>query len=1048
MRLFFHKTDGRHLASCRTMSFFVALLVMALLPVQAARSADTAKGPAVNLTAKERAWLKAHPKIVFGVGESWEISARVDKDGVLRGTDVDFLQLINEKTGTNIQLKRGPWFEIVEQAKAHEIDGLSSSAASEERRAHFLFSEIFMVQMEYVYTSRTANFEINELQDLKGRRVAVQKGNLWVRNLAETIEDVTIVEFTSTPECIRKAVSGDVDAAISSLPITAVSETVGIGAKIAYVIQEHPLPLVFSVRRDWPELVEIINKGLAAITEEEESQVLAKYMLLLPEAPVDIILTPEEKAWIAQDHIVRVRTVDFPPYTVVQKNAPPEGITIDYLKEISKRTGIRFDYEVTTQPFAEFLESMKEGKGPDLSTTLVRSSEREEYLSFSDGYLETPLVIFARSTAGFISDITGLIGKKVAVNKGTHVHGLLVESYPEIDLAVFDSPELALEALATSQVDAYIGNLTVSSHLIHRRGFADLHVVAPTPFDKYVLSMANRKDWPELTSIINKVLADMSPEENSAIQGKYMQLPLEQGPSGAQIMKWALFIGGPALAFMLMFVFWNRRLRREITVRKQAEEALLVAKEQAEAANKAKSMFLSNMSHELRTPLNAILGFAQLLKRDLTIGEEQRKEISIIGRSGNNLLSLINDILDISKIESGRETLSIKSFDLSAFISEISELFQSRIIDKGLFFTLEKNDDLPRYIKSDEGKFRQVLINLLGNALKFTETGSVTLRVWSDALAENIQTLHFEVEDTGIGIDSGHLEKIFDPFVQAGHVRPDLKGTGLGLSICKSFMELLGGEIRVESKPGKGSLFRVDFEVTLAETAEASVIEVAGPAVSGLEPGQSAWRILVVEDNEENRLLLNRLLLQGGFDIQLAENGEEAVTMFKQWQPHFIWMDMRMPVMDGYQATAKIRSLPGGDTVKIVAITASAFEEQRQSILEAGCDEVVHKPFQAHEIFENIREQLGVHYIYEEEIDKPPSSSEKVIDIALAKKMAASLPEQLFDELEQAAMALDMEEMSEALERTAKTQPDLADMLKLCVEEIDFSTIRRVLNRD
>jgi len=493
-------------------------------------------------------------------------------------------------------------------------------------------------------------------------------------------------------------------------------------------------------------------------------------------------------------------------------------------------------------------------------------------------------------------------------------------------------------------------------------------------------------------------------------------------------------------------------LEVEVTERtrnlENTNKELELAKEASEAANQAKSMFLSNMSHELRTPLNAILGFTQLMGRDSTIGKEQQEKISIISRSGNHLLSLINDILDIAKIETGRETLSIKSFDLSAFLIEISELFRSRIIEKDLSFTVEKNDDIPRYIKSDEAKLRQVLINLLGNALKYTETGGVTLRVRSGALAENIQTLHFEVVDTGIGIDPDHLEVIFDPFVQAGHVRSDLKGTGLGLSICKSYMELLGGEISVESKPGKGSLFRVDFEVALAETEEASGIEKAGPAVLGLEPGQSAWRILVVEDSAENRLLLNSLLLQVGFDTRQAENGEEAVTLFKQWQPHFIWMDMRMPVMDGYQATAKIRSLPGGDTVKIVAITASAFKEQRQSILEAGCDEVVYKPFQAHEIFETIREQLGVHYIYEEEIDKPPSSAEKVIDIALAKEMAASLPEQLHNELEQTAIALDMEKTYEVLERIAEMQPKLADMLRMRVEEMDFSAIRRVLNRE
>ena len=475
---------------------------------------------------------------------------------------------------------------------------------------------------------------------------------------------------------------------------------------------------------------------------------------------------------------------------------------------------------------------------------------------------------------------------------------------------------------------------------------------------------------------------------------------------------------------------------------------LQAAKKEADSANQAKSIFLSNMSHELRTPLNAILGFAQLIARDVSTGEEQRKQIGIISRSGNHLLTLINDILDITKIETGRATLNTGSFDLSVFLDEISDLFHNRMIEKGLSFIIEKNDDLPRYIKSDEGKLRQVLINLLGNARKFTETGGVTLRVRSGAVAENIQTLLFEVEDTGMGIDSNHLENIFEPFAQAGHAQTGIEGTGLGLSICKSFVALLGGEISVESKPGEGTMFHFNVPVALAESAEASGIGVAMPEVLGLESGQSAWRILVAEDNAENRLLLNSLLVQVGFDTRQAENGKEAVTLFEQWQPHFIWMDIRMPVMDGYQATAKIRSLPGGDEVKIIALTASVFKEQHQSILEAGCDEVMHKPYQPHEIFETMSEQLGVQYIYEEEIDKSSSSAEKVIDIELAKEMADSLPEQLHNELEQAAIALDMEKTYEVLERISEIQPKLADLLRIKVEEMDFSNIRKVLNHE
>jgi len=471
-------------------------------------------------------------------------------------------------------------------------------------------------------------------------------------------------------------------------------------------------------------------------------------------------------------------------------------------------------------------------------------------------------------------------------------------------------------------------------------------------------------------------------------------------------------------------------------------EDLELAKEASEAANQAKSMFLSNMSHELRTPLSAILGFSQMMGRDLTIGEDQRENISIINRSGKHLLNLINDILDIAKIEAGRETLDTRTIDLSAFLSEISELFYSRITDKGLFFTVDKSDDLPRYIKSDEGKLRQVLINLLGNALKFTETGGVTLRVQSGALAENVQTLHIEVEDTGIGIDSDQLENIFDPFIQAGHSQTGTKGTGLGLAICKSFVELLGGEISVESKPGEGSLFRVGLAVTLAECAEVSGIEVIGPAVIGLEPGQSAWRILVVEDDAENRLLLNSLLLQVGFDTRQAENGEEAVVLFKQWQPHFIWMDMRMPVMDGYAATKKIREIPGGKEVKIVAVTAHAFTEHDEEILAAGCDGLVRKPYLVHEIFDTIAQHLGVEYLLGETAEAPAPEETTPI----TAEMLSELPAEIIEELREAALALNREAISATLERIEPQSPNIASGLRSLLGGIQIGRIRDLLD--
>jgi predicted ATPase/signal transduction histidine kinase/CheY-like chemotaxis protein len=370
-----------------------------------------------------------------------------------------------------------------------------------------------------------------------------------------------------------------------------------------------------------------------------------------------------------------------------------------------------------------------------------------------------------------------------------------------------------------------------------------------------------------------------------------------------------------------------------------------------EAANRAKSLFLANMSHELRTPLNAILGFSRLLARDTGVTVDQRAKLGIINSSGEHLLEMINDVLDLSRIEAGLVELEPEVFDLPRLLADMEAMFALPAQDAGLRFELSVDAGLPRYVRADAGKVREILMNLLSNAVKFTEEGGLTLRVGSTPTADDPTSisLQLEVEDSGPGIAPELQERIFESFYQAAGTGP--KGAGLGLSICRSYVEKMNGEISVQSTPGKGSLFRVEVPVALAEASE--VVD-SGPArpVRGLAPGPPAPRILVVEDQRDNRLLLSRLLREAGFEVREAENGEEAIGLFPQWRPHLIWMDMRMPVLDGYETTRRIRGLAGGESVKIVAVTASAFEEQREDILACGCDELVRKPFRENEIFE------------------------------------------------------------------------------------------------
>lgn len=405
------------------------------------------------------------------------------------------------------------------------------------------------------------------------------------------------------------------------------------------------------------------------------------------------------------------------------------------------------------------------------------------------------------------------------------------------------------------------------------------------------------------------------------------------------------------------------KIARDITEHKQSEVNLKAAKERAESANRAKSAFLANMSHELRTPLNGILGFAQILRRDPSLSNEQQDQIAVIQRSGEHLLTLINDILDLSKIEADKLELNPTTFHFNRFLKSITQLFEFRAQQKGIAFNYQPLSDLPNAVRADETRLRQILINLLGNAVKFTQTGGVSLKV-----GYHHGKIRFQVEDTGMGIATDNLEKIFLPFQQIGDQEYYVQGTGLGLAITKKLAEMMGSKLNVISMPEKGSTFWLELELPeVANMPENQPPE--RPVIIGYQRSlptyQTKIKILVVDDAWENRALLVNLLTPLGFDLAEASQGQEALDQAKQWHPEVILMDLMMPVMDGFAATRELRQLPELQEVIIIAVSASAFDFHQQDSVEAGCNDFIAKPFRFDTLLDCLQQHLHLTWIYE-----------------------------------------------------------------------------------
>lgn len=957
-------------------------------------------------TKEELSWIKNNPKIKVGVDANWPPFDYIDITGQHQGVSSEYLNLITKYTGLRFDIYSDAWINVLDKIQKKELDLLACAAKTSQRESYLNFTDSYL-DVEIVVVGRK-DLKLNTFDEIKNYKVAVQKNNYIYEDLSRMFPNMKFYFVKSNEEAFKAISYGKADFYLGNLAVVTyfIEKDLLTNLEIKMKSDFESAKLSIAVLKENKILFDIIQKVLDSISEEEKDKINKKWILENESKERLINFSKEELDWLKQNPIIYLSgDPKWPPFSFYE-DGKYVGIIPDMLNLLKEVSGINFSH-LDTNSWQDSVNLLKNKEIKILDAVTITPS-MSKILDFTSKYFSSQIVIIGNKKneryISSIKDLENIKNKTLGLVEGHFITEMIKRDNPDLEIfgTFKDIPE-GLKALSTGMIDYFILDIPTFDYYSKIYSLSNLKIVGITGYNtEYRFGV--EKDNIILVSIMNKILKHIPQDRKDEIYRKWIKI--DSGKNIDYDLIWKISV----ISFIILSIifYWNRKLKQEIKekekIQKELEkernninslnEELKKAKDVAENIARQKSEFLANMSHEIRTPMNSVIGFTEILDKEIQ-NPLHKEYLSSIKKGGDSLLRIINDILDLSKIEAGKLEIKQESINPTNMFLEIESIFHSKIISKNITFIVEIDKTIPKYIIMDGVRIRQILFNLIGNAIKFTEKGHIKLKV-ENVYKDNIKSkidLIFSVEDTGIGIDVNNLKSIFNAFEQVKNQDvAKYGGTGLGLAICAKLVHMMNGEIEVQSEKNKGSIFRVilrDIPVSSMEE------EIISNKLSASNIAFEKAQILVVDDVEENRKLVQASLKDYDIDLIMANNGQEALNKLKNISVDLILMDLRMPVMDGYEAAMIIKNDERLKNTPLIALTASVMGKDLEKVSKYGFDGYLRKPVILDDLIEELGKYLKYYFVNEDFLEK---DIYKVIDIKKLQEVIEKLENELRDE--------------------------------------------------